>query len=132
MVRALPLLLLLMNEGFCNVAVEPESKETEAVPVLVMFEPPFNVIVEADNDILPVLAIGTGLLAINDDDELAVIEPALVTVVPPPKFKVDAVSVMLPVDVFEKATGLPLAMVELDLAIICPELLMLVFALIFS
>ncbi|MCO5950043.1 hypothetical protein [Mucilaginibacter flavidus] len=120
-VRLLPLLLLFMKEGFCNVAVDAESKDTEAVPVLVIFEPPFNVIVEAESEILPVLAIGTGLLPINDDDEFAIIEPALVTVVPPPKFKVDAVSFMLPVELFVNVTGLPVLIVEDELATIWPE-----------
>ncbi len=102
-------------------AVDADSKETEAVPVLVIFEPPFNVIVEAESDILPVLAIGTGLLPMIEDAELAMIEPALLTVVPPPKFKVDAVNFILPVEVFENVTGLPVLIVDDELAIIWPE-----------
>ena len=131
-VRLLPLLLLFIKDGFCNVAVEPESNETEAVPVLVIFEPPFNVIVEAESEILPVLAMGTGLLPIIDDEELAIIEPALLTVVAPPKFKVDAVSFILPVDVFENVTGLPVLIVEVELAMICPEFDKVPFPVIFN
>jgi len=131
-VRLLPLLLLFMNDGFFSVAVEPESNETEAVPVFVIFEPPFNVIVEAESEMLPVFAIGTGLLPINDDEELAIIEPALLTVVPPPKFKVDAVSFILPVDVFENVTGLPVLIVEDELAMIWPEFDKVPFPVIFN
>lgn len=120
-IKLLPLLLLFINEGFCRVAVEPESKETEAVPVLAIFEPPFNVNVEAESDMLPVLVIGTGLLPIKEDEELAVIEPALLTVVPPPKFKVDAVNLILPVEVFVNDTGLPVLIVDDELAMIWPE-----------
>ncbi|MEO6633809.1 MAG: hypothetical protein ABIN13_18850 [Mucilaginibacter sp.] len=132
MVKLLPLLLLFIKAGFCKVAVEPESNETEAVPVLVIFEPEFKFKVDADRLIDPVLAIGTALLPVIVDVEFAVIVPALVTVVPDPQFNVDPVSVMLPVDVFENATGLPLMIVDPDLAIICPELLMLVLPLIFN
>jgi hypothetical protein len=131
-VRLLPLLLLFMKEGFCNVAVEPESKETEAVPVLEIFEPPFNVIVEAEREILPVFAIGTGLLPINDDEELAIIEPALLTVVPAPKFKVDDVSFILPVEVFENVTGLPVLIVDEEFAMIWPEFDKVPLAVIFN
>ena len=131
-VRLLPLLLLFMNDGFFSVAVEPESNETDAVPVFVIFEPPFNVIVEAESEMLPVLAMGTGLLPIIDDEELAIIEPALLTVVAPPKFKVDAVSFILPVDVFENVTGLPVLIVEVELAMICPEFDKVPFPVIFN
>jgi hypothetical protein len=72
----------------------------EAVfPVNLKFEAPLTTI-------MPELVI-TALLLVNEDEELATIEPALLIMVPLLKFKADAVSFILPVKVFVNVTGLP-------------------------
>jgi len=100
------LFILLVNAAVFPFSLKFEAPLNIIVPELVIVEPPFNVTVEAESDILPVLVIGTALLPINEDEKPAMIEPALLTVVPPPKFKADAVSFIVPVEVFVNVTGL--------------------------
>ena len=117
--KLLPLVVLLIKLGFDMLMVEPETADT--VPELVIFEPPFKVSVDADNEMEPVLGIGAGLFPIIADAALAVIAPSFVIVVPPPKFKVEPVNVMLAPRLFLKVTGLLVLMVDAELAMIVPR-----------